>query len=37
MRLVGADGQTLTNFHRWSNSLFVAHLPNGDLQLRRGR
>jgi hypothetical protein len=37
MRLVSADGQTLMNFHRWSNSLFVAHTPSGDLQLRRGR
>ncbi len=37
MRLVSADGQTLMDFHRWSNSLFVAHTPNGDLQLRRGR
>ena len=37
MRLVSADGQTLMSFHRWSNSLFVAHTPNGDLQLRRGR
>jgi len=37
MRLVSADGQTLMSFHRWSNSLFVAHTPSGDLQLRRGR
>jgi hypothetical protein len=37
MRLVSADGQTVMGFHRWSNSLFVAHTPNGDLQLRRGR
>jgi hypothetical protein len=37
MRLVTADGRTVMGFHRWSNSLFVAHTPNGDLQLRRGR
>jgi hypothetical protein len=37
MRLVSADGKTVMGFHRWSNSLFVAHTPNGDLQLRRGR
>jgi hypothetical protein len=37
MRLVAADGRTVVGFHRWSNSLFVAHTPNGDLQLRRGR
>jgi hypothetical protein len=37
MRLVAADGSTVMGFHRWSNSLFVAHTPNGDLQLRRGQ
>lgn len=37
MRLLGSDGTTLLNFHRWSNSLFIAHAPGGDLQLRRGR
>ena len=37
MRLVAADGQTVMGFHRWSNSLFVAHTPNGDLQLRRAQ
>jgi hypothetical protein len=38
MRLVGADGQTLLGFNRWSNSLFVSHRASGvDVQLRRGR
>lgn len=37
MRLLGSDGSTLLDFHRWSNSLFIAHAPGGDLQLRRGR
>ena len=37
MRLVAADGSTVMGFHRWSNSLFVAHTPNGDVQLRRGQ
>jgi hypothetical protein len=37
MRLIAADGSTVMGFHRWSNSLFVAHTPGGDLQLRRGQ
>ena len=38
MKLVGADGQTLIGFNRWSNSLFVSHRASGvDVQLRRGR
>jgi hypothetical protein len=37
MRLVGADGQTVMAFDRWSNSLFVSHISShADLQLRRG-
>jgi hypothetical protein len=37
MRFVGADGQALMGFNRWSNSLFVAHRSSGvDVQLRRG-
>jgi hypothetical protein len=37
MQLVGADGQPLLAFHRWSNSLFVSHRSSGvDIQLRRG-
>lgn len=36
MKLTGPGGQTVLGFHRWSNSLFVAHTANGDLQLRRG-
>ena len=38
MKLLGADGQTLIAFNRWSNSLFVSHRNSGvDIQLRRGR
>ena len=37
MRLVGAGGQPVLAFHRWSNSLFVSHRASGvDIQLRRG-
>ena len=37
MRLVGADGQSLIGFSRWSNSLFVSHRSSGvDIQLKRG-
>ena len=37
MALVGADGQQLISFGRWSNSLFVAHRSSGqDIQLQRG-
>jgi hypothetical protein len=37
MELVGANGQPMLAFHRWSNSLFVSHRSSGvDLQLRRG-
>jgi hypothetical protein len=37
MQLVGADGQPVMAFHRWSNSLFVSHRSSGvDIQLRRG-
>jgi len=37
MRLVGADGQPLIGFARWSNSLFVSHRSSGvDIQLKRG-
>lgn len=37
MQLVGADGQTLIGFDRWSNSLFVSHQSSGvDIQLKRG-
>jgi hypothetical protein len=36
MALVGADGQSLIGFSRWSNSLFVSHRASGvDVQLRR--
>ena len=37
MRLTDASGEALLTFHRWSNSLFIAHAPGGDLQLRRSR
>jgi len=38
MKLVGADGQTVVAFGRWSNSLFVTSPGSGvSLQLRRGR
>jgi hypothetical protein len=37
MQFVGADGQALLAFNRWSNSLFVSHRISGvDIQLRRG-
>lgn len=37
MKLVGANGQTVLGFGRWSNSLFVSHRNSGDdVQLRRG-
>jgi hypothetical protein len=37
MTLVGADGQNLVGFGRWSNSLLVSHPSSGvDVQLRRG-
>jgi hypothetical protein len=37
MQLVGADGQPMIAFHRWSNSLLVSHRSSGvDIQLRRG-
>jgi hypothetical protein len=37
MRLLGADGQTVVAFDRWSNSLFVSQISgHADLQLRRG-
>jgi hypothetical protein len=37
MALVGANGQALIAFARWSNSLFVSHRASGvDVQLRRG-
>jgi len=37
MSLVGADGQVLIGFSRWSNSLFVSHRASGvDIQLKRG-
>jgi hypothetical protein len=37
MSLVGADGQPLIGFSRWSNSLFVSHRSSGvDIQLKRG-
>ena len=37
MQLIGADGQPVIAFHRWSNSLFVSHRSSGvDIQLRRG-
>jgi hypothetical protein len=37
MSLVGAGGQSVVGFDRWSNSLLVSHRSSGvDLQLRRG-
>jgi hypothetical protein len=37
MQLIGASGQPVLAFHRWSNSLFVSHRSSGvDIQLRRG-
>ena len=37
MQLIGANGQPVIAFHRWSNSLFVSHRSSGvDIQLRRG-
>jgi len=37
MQLVGADGQRVIAFNRWSNSLFVSHRASGaDIQLKRG-
>jgi hypothetical protein len=37
MQLVGADGQSVIAFGRWSNSLLVAHQSSGvDIQLKRG-
>ncbi|MBW8815459.1 MAG: AprI/Inh family metalloprotease inhibitor [Caulobacterales bacterium] len=37
MALIGANGQALLGFNRWSNSLFVSHRASGvDVQLRRG-
>jgi hypothetical protein len=37
MQLVGAGGQQVLAFHRWSNSLFVSHRASGvDIQLKRG-
>ena len=37
MALLGAGGQPLLGFNRWSNSLFVSHRASGvDVQLRRG-
>ncbi|HLZ74362.1 AprI/Inh family metalloprotease inhibitor [Phenylobacterium sp.] len=37
MQLIGAGGQQMLAFHRWSNSLFVSHRSSGvDIQLRRG-
>src|SRR5580698_2663331 len=37
MALTGQDGQVLTPFNRWSNSLFVSHRSSGvDVQLMRG-
>jgi hypothetical protein len=36
MQLMGANGQPVLAFHRWSNSLFVSHRSSGvDIQLRR--
>jgi hypothetical protein len=38
MKLVGADGQTVMTFNRWSDSLLVSPLHGeSSLQLRRGR
>jgi len=37
MAIIGTDGQTLIDFSRWSNSLFVSRTGRGpDLQLKRG-
>jgi hypothetical protein len=37
MAIIGADGQTLIDFGRWSNSLFVSQISNGgNVQLKRG-
>ncbi|HEX2818014.1 MAG TPA: AprI/Inh family metalloprotease inhibitor [Phenylobacterium sp.] len=37
MQLIGANGQAVIAFHRWSNSLFVSRRSSGvDIQLRRG-
>jgi hypothetical protein len=37
MSLMGAGGQPLIGFSRWSNSLLVSHQASGlDIQLRRG-
>lgn len=37
MALIGADGQVLMPFDRWSNSLFVSRRAAGaDVQLMRG-
>jgi hypothetical protein len=37
VQLIGANGQAVIAFHRWSNSLFVSHRASGvDIQLRRG-
>jgi uncharacterized low-complexity protein len=37
MQLIGANGQPIIAFHRWSNSLFVSRRTSGvDIQLRRG-
>jgi len=37
MSFLGADGQVLVAFNRWSNSLFVSHGSSGvDIQLKRG-
>ena len=37
MSFIGADGQVLIGFSRWSNSLFVSHRSSGvDIQLKRG-
>ena len=37
MQLVGADGQRVIGFARWSNSLLVSHQTSRvDIQLKRG-
>ena len=37
MSLMGAGGERLIGFNRWSNSLLVSHRSSGvDLQLQRG-
>jgi hypothetical protein len=37
MAIISADGQTLIDFGRWSNSLFVSQISNGgNVQLKRG-